>query len=227
VACRLVIAVDGPSGAGKSTASRGLARRLGFQYVDTGAMYRAVAHLASTQGIPANDAERLQALCRDLLFEFREEPDGRLLVLASGQDVTAEIRRPDVGQLASAVSTHAGVREHLVRIQRAMGEGGNVVMEGRDIGTVVFPDASVKFFITADPVARARRRALELAARGLITDAARVETEQTERDARDSSRVHAPLREAPDAVVMDTTEMSLEEVIDAMEQIVAERSTSM
>ena len=190
-------------------------------------MYRAVAHLAATQGIPADDAERLQALCRDLLFEFREEPDGRLLVLAGGQDVTAEIRRPDVGQLASAVSTHAGVREHLVRIQRAMGEGGNVVMEGRDIGTVVFPNASVKFFITADPVARARRRALELAARGLITDAARVETEQTERAARDSSRVHAPLREAPDAVVMDTTEMSLEEVIDAMERTVAERSTSM
>jgi len=227
VACRLVIAVDGPSGAGKSTASRGLARRLGFRYVDTGAMYRAVAHFAATQGIPADNAERLQALCRDLGFEFREEPDGRLLVLVGGQDVTAEIRRPDVGQLASAVSTHAGVREHLVRIQRAMGEGGNVVMEGRDIGTVVFPDARVKFFITADPVARARRRALELAARGLITDGARVETEQTERDARDSSRVHAPLREAPDAVVMDTTEMSLEEVIDAMERIVVERSTSM
>ncbi len=115
----------------------------------------------------------------------------------------------------------------MVRIQRAMGEGGNVVMEGRDIGTVVFPDAPVKFFITADPVARARRRALELAARGLITDTARVETEQTERDARDSSRVHAPLREAPDAVVMDTTEMSLEEVIDAMERIVVERTGSM
>jgi len=186
-----------------------------------------VAHLAATEGIPADDAERLQALCRDLGFEFREEPDGRLLVLAGGQDVTAEIRRPDVGQLASAVSIHAGVREHLVRIQRAMGEAGNVVMEGRDIGTVVFPDALVKFFITADPVARARRRALELAARGLITDTARVETEQTERDARDSSRVHAPLREAPDAVVVDTTEMSLEEVIEAMERIVVERSTSL
>jgi len=218
-----VIAVDGPSGAGKSTASRGLARRLGFRYVDTGAMYRAVAYLAADRGIPGDDGDSLVALCQGLEFEFREDPNGGLRILAGSQDVTEEIRRPEVGQLASSVSTHVGVRDKLVRMQRAMGARGNLVIEGRDIGTVVFPNAPVKFFITARPAARARRRALELEARGLAADTALVEAQQTERDARDSSRVHSPLRQASDAIVMDTTEMSLEQVIDAMERIVAER----
>jgi len=189
-------------------------------------MYRAVAYLASERGITADDSESLARPCDGLGFECQEQADGQLLVRAGGREVTAEIRRPEIGQLASTVSTHAGVRERLVRMQRELGEQGGVVMEGRDIGTVVFPDAPLKFFITADPSTRARRRALELETRGLVTDAARIEAEQTERDARDASRVHAPLRAAPDAVVMDTTGLSLEQVIDAMERVARERFPS-
>jgi cytidylate kinase len=218
-----VIAVDGPSGAGKSTASRGLARRLGFRYVDTGAMYRGVAYVASLQAIPPGDAERLAALAGSLRFEFEELADGTVQVLAGGRDVTREIRRPEIGELASAVSTHPGVRDHLVRAQRAMAAGTDLVMEGRDIGTVVFPDAPVKFFITADPAARAQRRQRELEQRGLAADVTRVQTEQAERDARDSSRAHAPLRRAADAVVLDTTALTPEEVVEAMERVVLAR----
>ena len=218
-----VIAVDGPSGAGKSSASRALARRLGFEYIDTGAMYRAVAYLAAEQGIAPDDATRLEALAADLSFEFVDHLDGTRRVLANGQDVTAEIRRPEISQLASAVSAQPAVRAHLVRAQRAMGAQGDAVVEGRDIGTVVFPDAPVKFFITAGAAERARRRSSELQNKGHHADVARVEADQAERDARDSSRAHAPLRQAPDAVVVDTTSLSLEQVVDSMERTVAAR----
>ncbi len=216
-----VVAVDGPSGVGKSSASRGLARRLGFRHVDTGAMYRAVALLAADRGIAATDAAGLVALARELLFAFEDREDGVARVLVSGRDVTAEIRRPEIGQLASTVSMHPGVRQHLVGAQRALAAGSDLVMEGRDIGTVVFPNAPVKFFLSADPGARAARRVKELRERGLDTDQAKVEAEQLERDNRDSSRAHAPLRPAEDAIVLDTTMLTLEEVIWAMEEAVA------
>lgn len=218
-----VIAVDGPSGAGKSSASRALARRLGFDYIDTGAMYRAVAYLAARQGIAPDDATRLETLAADMVFEFVDRPDGTRTVLANGQDVTTEIRRPEISQLASAVSAQPAVRVHLVRAQRAMGAHGDVVVEGRDIGTVVFPDAPVKFFITAGAAERARRRSSELQTEGHRADLARVEADQAERDARDSSRAHAPLREAADAIVLDTTRLSLDQVVDSMERTVAAR----
>ena len=218
-----VVAVDGPSGVGKSSASRGLARRLGFRHVDTGAMYRAVALLAADRGIPPTDAKALTRLARDVTFEFREREDGAARVLADGRDVTDDIRTPEIGQLASAVSTHPGVRRHLVEAQRALARGCDLVMEGRDIGTVVFPSAPVKFFLSADPSARATRRLKELRDRGLVTDQARVEAEQLERDSRDSSRAHAPLRQAADAIVLDTTSMTLDEVIQAMELAVTRR----
>ena len=218
-----VVAVDGPSGVGKSSASRGLARRLGFRHVDTGAMYRAVALLAADRGISPTDARALTRLARDVTFEFREREDGVGRVLADGRDVTDDIRTPEIGQLASAVSTQPGVRRHLVEAQRALARGCDLVMEGRDIGTVVFPNAPVKFFLSADPSARATRRLKELRDRGLVTDQARVEAEQLERDSRDSSRAHAPLRQAADAIVLDTTSMTLDEVIQAMELAVTKR----
>jgi cytidylate kinase len=216
-----VVAVDGPSGVGKSSASRGLARRLGFRHVDTGAMYRAVAVVAADRGIAATDAPGLTALAGDLAFEFEERGDGPARVLVSGRDVTTDIRRPEIGQLASAVSLHPGVRQHLVGAQRALAAGCDLVMEGRDIGTVVFPDAPVKFFLSADPSARAARRAKELRDRGVAADQATVEADQRERDSRDSSREHAPLRPAGDAIVLDTTRLTLEEVIQTMERAVA------
>lgn len=218
-----VVAVDGPSGAGKSTASRGLAHRLGFRYVDTGAMYRAVAYLGLAAGIAPDDGDRLAELARDLMFTFGEAADGSPRVFAGGQDVTSAIRRPEVAQLASMVSAEPAVRERLVAAQRTMAEGVDMVMEGRDIGTVVFPDAPVKFFITADPATRAKRRSQELHEQGHAAEIARVEAEQAERDARDRSRAHAPLRRATGAVVLDTTDMTLDAVIDAMARVVAER----
>lgn len=215
-----VVAVDGPSGAGKSSACRGLAQRLGFSYIDTGAMYRAVAYLASLRGIAPDDAAQLDAFSAEVVIEFIDGPDGAQSIIANGLDVTTAIRRPDVSQLASTISAHPGVRSHLVRAQQALGAAGNVIVEGRDIGTVVFPAAQVKFFITARPAERARRRSSELETRGVAADTGQVEAEQAERDARDSSRAHAPLKQAPDAVVLDTTDMSLPEVIAAMEQAV-------
>lgn len=215
-----VVAVDGPSGAGKSSACRGLAQRLGFSYIDTGAMYRAVAYLASLRGIAPDDAAQLDVFSAEVVIEFIDGPDGAQSVIANGLDVTTAIRRPDVSQLASTISAHPGVRSHLVRAQQALGAAGNVIIEGRDIGTVVFPDAQVKFFITARPAERARRRSSELETRGVAADTGQVEAEQAERDARDSSRAHAPLKQAPDAVVLDTTDMSLPEVIGVMKQAV-------
>jgi cytidylate kinase len=223
---RFAVAVDGPSGAGKSTASRGLARRLGFRYVDTGAMYRAVAFLGAEAGIDRNDADRLGELAATLAFEFVEAADATPRVLVGGRDVTAAIRQPEVSQMASAVSAHPQVRRHLVSAQRVMAAGCDVVMEGRDIGTVVLPDAQLKVFVTAAAEVRAERRSRELAAGGIRTSAARVESEHAERDARDSSRATAPLRPADDAVVMDTSALSLEEVIDAMERLAVARGAT-
>jgi len=150
-----VIAVDGPAGAGKSSASRALARRLGFGYVDTGAMYRAVGVLAAERGIDADDAAALGRLVAGLDFELARDGE-RLLI--GGRDLSAAIRRPEAGELASRVSTQPVVRQRLVALQRALGVAGGVVMEGRDIGTVVFPDARVKLYLTADPATRAARR---------------------------------------------------------------------
>jgi cytidylate kinase len=213
-----VIAIDGPAGAGKSSASRGLARRLGFAYVDTGAMYRGVGVLAHEQGIAFDDDVALAALCAGLVFEIRGEQ-----LVANGRDLSTVIRRRDAGDLASRVSTRPVVRERLVALQRALGAKGRVVMEGRDIGTVVFPDAPLKFFLTADPMVRAERRALELAARGETVDVAELGRELAERDRRDQARATAPLRPADDALVLDTSALGLDAVIAQMEHVARER----
>jgi len=215
-----VIAVDGPAGAGKSSASRALARRLGFGYVDTGAMYRAVGVLAAERGIDADDAAALGRLVAGLDFELARDGE-RLLI--GGRDLSAAIRRPEAGELASRVSTQPVVRQRLVGLQRALGAAGGVVMEGRDIGTVVFPDARVKLYLTADPATRAARRAAELRAAAATVDEAALARELAERDRRDAGRAHSPLRPAADAVVLDTTALTLEDVVEAMERVVRER----
>ena len=215
-----MIAVDGPAGAGKSSASRALARRLGFGYVDTGAMYRAVGVLAAERGIDADDAAALGRLVAGLDFELARDGE-RLLI--GGRDLSAAIRRPEAGELASRVSTQPVVRQRLVALQRALGAAGGVVMEGRDIGTVVFPDARVKLYLTADPATRAARRAAELRAAAATVDEAALARELAERDRRDAGRAHSPLRPAADAVVLDTTALTLEDVVEAMERVVRER----
>jgi cytidylate kinase len=211
----LIIAVDGPSGAGKSSSSRSLAERLGYRYVDTGALYRVIGLLAVEQGVSAADSERLAALCNKLPLRFLPE-DGRVRVLLGERDITAAIRQPEVSQMASKVSARLAVREGLLTLQRELGAGGRVVMEGRDIGTVVFPDADVKFYLDASPEIRGRRRHTELQQQGVSADLQKTIQEMAERDQRDSSREHAPLQRAPDALFIDTTTLSLAEVVETM-----------
>ena len=215
-----VVTIDGPAGAGKSSAARALATRLGFAHVDTGAMYRAVGVLAHDQGIGLDDDAALATALAGWKFELDPGP-GRILV--DGRDLSAVIRRPDAGELASRVSTRPVVRERLVALQRQLGAAGGVVMEGRDIGTVVFPDALVKLYLTASPAVRAGRRAKELRALGERVDEAALARDLAERDRRDAERTHSPLRPAPDAVVLDTTNLTLDAVVDAMEGVARAR----
>ncbi|MBM4255318.1 MAG: (d)CMP kinase [Deltaproteobacteria bacterium] len=211
----LIIAVDGPSGAGKSSSSRALAERLQYRYIDTGALYRVIGLLAWEQRVSLDDKARLGALCQDLPLRF--VPSGAKVSIFLGErDITAAIRQPEVSQMASKVSAQPVVREGLLTLQRNMGKGGGVVMEGRDIGTVVFPDADVKFFLDASAEERGRRRYAELQQQGVTTTIETTVREMAERDQRDSSREHAPLRCADDATALDTTGLSLDEVIGIM-----------
>lgn len=219
------IAIDGPAGAGKSTVSRRLAQALGLRYVDTGAMYRVVGVLADEGGVDLADPGALAALCDDLELRFDERADG-VHVLANGRDLTAAIRTAAAGQLASKVSTQPVVRERLVALQRRLGAGGGVVMEGRDIGTVVLPEATVKIFLVASAGERARRRWAELAARGEAADLAQIEREIAERDVRDRTRAHSPLVPAADALVIDSTSEGVEEVVARVRNLVAGQGNS-
>jgi cytidylate kinase len=208
---RLVIAVDGPAGAGKSTAARGLAARLGYRYVDSGAMYRVVGLAARERGVDPADAAALGALVDGIDFGVRDEPGGQRILLG-GRDVTEAIREPAIGEWASRVAAVGAVRDRLVARQRACGAGGGVVMDGRDIGTVVFPDADCKFFLTASVEERARRREGD-AAGGGAPDREATRAAIEERDRRDRQRERSPLRPAPDAMVVDTTDLSPDEVL--------------
>lgn len=215
-----VIAIDGPAGAGKSTVSRALARVLGFRYVDTGAMYRVVGVVAHERGIDLSDTTALGRLCDELDIVFEDRADG-IHTIVEGRDLSTTIRTAAAGQLASKVSTVPLVREHLVAKQRAMGAAGGVVMEGRDIGTVVFPNAPVKVYLIASAQERARRRCAELAGRGEAADVAAIAREIAERDERDQSRAHSPLRPAEGAHVIDTTGQSVEAVVARLQELVA------
>ena len=217
-----VIAIDGPAGAGKSTVSRRVAQVLGLRYVDSGAMYRVIGVLADEQRTDLGDSVALAALCDALELRFEEREHG-LRVLANGRDLSQAIRTAAAGQLASKVSVVPVVRERLVALQRAMAAGGGVVMEGRDIGTVVLPQATVKIFLVASAAERARRRCAELAGRGETVDLAQVTQEIEERDRRDQSRAHSPLRPADDAVLVDTTGEAIEAVVERVRGLLAAR----
>ncbi len=209
----IVIAIDGPMGSGKSTVARAVAGRLGYRYINTGAMYRAVAREALRRSLDPRDGEALGALARSLPMEFIPSADGERLLVA-GQDVTDALREPAVSEAASIVSAHPPVREALVARQREMGGLGAVVMEGRDIGTVVFPQAEVKVFLNATPQERARRRFEELRGMGAAVDFEALRAAEEARDQRDVERAHSPLRAAADAVVVDTTGKTAEQVAD-------------
>jgi cytidylate kinase len=215
----VVIAIDGPAGSGKSTVARELARRLGYIYVDTGAMYRAVALLALRRGVSWRDAAALAQIAQtaNLRFVPGVVPCAEQNRLFAGeQDVTESIRTSEISQAASIVSTVEGVRHAMVAIQQGLGREGNLVIEGRDIGTVVFPNAEVKVFLNASPAERARRRFQEKPD-GPPLDV--VIAQIRERDARDSSREHSPLLRAPDAVVLDTTGMTIAQAVEAIERL--------
>ena len=213
-----MVAIDGPAGAGKSTIAKGLAGRLGFTYIDTGAMYRAVALWALRCAVAWDDMHRMEQLA--LASEIELAP-GRISL--NGEDVTEAIRTAEVSSGASKVAVIPGVRRAMVAKQRDIGQHASVVMEGRDIGTVVFPDADVKVFLDADPLERVRRRLKEVQAKGGEVSESHLAAEMKERDQRDSTRADAPLAQAPDAVYLDSTGLSIEEVEEAILKIVRSR----
>jgi cytidylate kinase len=211
----LVIAIDGPSGAGKSTVARMLAERMGYTYIDTGAMYRAVGWKAIRDGVDPGDEAALARLCERTEVTIGHNASGQR-VFVNGADVSGEIRTPEMGMMASAVSRSPAVRARLLTLQRSLGARGGVVMDGRDIGTVVFPDADLKFFLDASAEERGRRRYRELRAKGMNVDLAAITEEIRARDHQDSNREHAPLRKAPDSRYVDSSEMTIDEVVAEM-----------
>jgi cytidylate kinase len=217
---RPIVAIDGPAGAGKSTVARRLADALGFVLVDTGALYRAVALAAQRAQVDWGDGPGLGALARSVVsrgaLAFERDPAGGVRALLDGRDVTEEIRTPEMGMGASTVSTHREVRDALLDIQRQTGRAGGVVLEGRDIGTVVFPDAEVKFFLTARPEVRARRRHDELAAKGVRATLEETLEDVRRRDEQDTTRAVAPLRQAPDAELVDNSDWSIDQTVQTM-----------
>ena len=215
---RPVVAIDGPAGAGKTTITQRVAERLGYLRVDTGALYRSVALAAQRRGVSIDDEAAASALARELAstgeIRFVSGADGRQRVRLGDDDVTDAIRTQAIGQGASRVSAWPGVRAALLDLQRVAGRDGGVVLEGRDIGTVVFPNAEAKFFLTASVTVRAERRLAELRSRGNSADLESIRAEVEERDRRDSGRSVAPLRQAEDAMLVDSSDLNIEEVVD-------------
>ena len=213
------IAIDGPAGAGKSTIAKKVAKKMGYIYVDTGAMYRAMALFMIKQGIDPCDATSIEEACKiaDISIEYR---DGEQVVLLNGENVNAYLRTEEVGNMASVTSVNAKVREKLVELQQKLAKTKDVVMDGRDIGTVVLPNAEVKVYLTASSLVRAQRRALELEAKGEKTDLSKIEADIIERDNRDMTREISPLKQAVDATLIDSSYMNIDEVVEAILNLV-------
>jgi cytidylate kinase len=225
---RPIVAIDGPAGAGKSTVARRLADTLGFVLVDTGALYRAVALAAKRAGVAWGDGDAVGALARAIVarhgLSFARDPERGVRIVLDGEDVSEAIRAPDMGMGASTVSAHPSVRDALLDLQRQAGRDGGVVLEGRDIGTVVFPDAEVKFFLTARPPVRARRRFDEQTAKGAVVTFEETLKDVLARDEQDTRRPVAPLRQADDALLIDNSDISIDETVARMAEQVRERS---
>lgn len=216
-----IVTIDGPSGAGKSTISRGLAAKLHFTYLDTGAMYRAVGLALERQGIDLDDTDALKKCLAGMELTLIPNGDDDVRVVVNGEDVSQAIRTPEMGMVASRVSTHPLVREKLTALQRQLGEKGSIVAEGRDMGTVVFPKATCKFFLNASVEERARRRQKQLAEKGQSVDYQEILDQISKRDYDDSRRALAPLKPAPDAILVDSSSMGPEAVIAFMLDCIA------
>lgn len=221
----MVIAIDGPSGSGKSTVAKFLAKRLGYVYIDTGAMYRSVALRARERGISPEDKLALRRLASSLHITFITDGE-QIHILCDGEDVSDAIRTPEITLLASAISRQKALREILVQRQREMGKEGGVILEGRDIGTVVFPDADVKFYLDAVGEERVRRRYDEMVQKGMNVDFQATREELMQRDHHDMQRDHSPLQKAKDAMLIDSTHRSVIEVVEEMVRIIEEKVKS-
>ena len=217
------IAIDGPAGAGKSTIAKQLAKDLGFVYVDTGAIYRTVGYYIWLCGIGGRDADGVARLIDEVNVKIEYPGDGVQHMILNGKDITSEIRTPEISSYASQVSAHKCVRDYLLETQQELARTHDVVMDGRDIGTVVLPDAQVKIFLTASPEVRAKRRHLELQEKGIADSYEKVLADMKQRDLQDSTRPIAPLKQAKDAVLLDTSDMTLEESVAAMKAIIEEK----
>lgn len=212
------IAIDGPAGAGKSTIARMAAERLGFIYVDTGAMYRAIALFCLRRGISPKDEEAVSSAVKEAQITITHV-DKEQRVLLNGEDVSGQIRTEQVGNTASAVSAYPEVRAHLLNLQRDLAANASVIMDGRDIGTCVLPDAETKIFLTASPSVRAMRRFKELKEKGIMCNLQEIEQDIIERDQRDMNRAAAPLKKAEDAVLVDGSDMSIDQVVSAIIEV--------
>jgi len=217
------IAIDGPAGAGKSTIARRLAGELGYYYVDTGAIYRTVAYFMDLLGISPKDVDGVERYIDELTINIEYDEEGKQHMLMNGMDVTDDIRTQDISQKASLVSAHAIVRDMLLDMQRSVARKHNVIMDGRDIGTVVLPRATVKIFLTASAEVRAKRRMDEMIAKGQKASFDQVLKDIQQRDYQDSHRAVAPLKQAKDAVLLDTSELDIDGVIAAMRNIIGEK----
>ena len=217
------IAIDGPAGAGKSTIARRVAKELGYYYVDTGAIYRTVAYFLDLLGVSPKDVDGVERYIDELTIEIEYDEEGKQHMLMNGMDVSDDIRTQDISQKASLVSAHRVVRDMLLDMQRQVARENNVIMDGRDIGTVVLPKANVKIFLTASPEIRAKRRYDELVAKGQKTTLAQVLKDVEQRDYQDTHREIAPLKQAKDAVLLDTSDLDIEGVVAAIKTIVQEK----